>query len=132
MRNKLSYLGFGVVFTLGFTCAVVSCKKEAPWASSLFAGNFSGTETCLLTGVQPNSLNIVATSATQVSITNLYGQSKPLIGNVSHDTCTIPPQICDTFVIQGTLLLSSDSLSTFVIASSFGKEDKCNAVLIKH
>ena len=109
-----------------------SCKKEAkPWASSLFAGNFSGNESCILSGTGQTSIRIIAINDTQVSVTNLYGVNRSLIGNVSHDTCNIPPQIADTLVMQGILLLSSDTLNVSIIASSFGRENRCSAVLIK-
>ena len=109
-----------------------SCKKAPQWASSKFAGNFSGNETCLLSGAQRASLKIVAINDTQVNITNLYGITKSLIGNISHDSCTLPPQIADTLVMQGLLILSSDTLNLSIIASSFGRENSCTAVLIKH
>ena len=131
MRNKLYSVLLCLTIITGLIFFQASCKKSPVWDSSKFAGNYMGAETCLLTSPQSSTISIVATSATQISITNLYGLGKSLVGSVSHDTCTIQPQICDTFVMQGILILSSDSLNLAIIASSFGKEDKCNAILIK-
>ena len=84
-----------------------------------------------MAGAQTNTISIVATDDSTVSVTNLYGLGKALSGKVVHDSCTISPQICDTVVMQGLLILSGDTLNLSIIASSFGREDKCNAVLIK-
>ena len=123
-----------LLFGLSLLVYAASCKVEpnkAPWPSLQFVGNFTGNETCLLSGAQANSLSIVATSDSTVSVTNLYGLGKSLTGKVVHDSCTISPQICDTVVMQGLIILSGDTLNLSIIATSFGREDKCNAVLIK-
>jgi len=135
MNNKFLVFFGGVALLVAFGLCYSSCKKETgqstPWVSLNFAGNFSGTENCLLSGTRSNNISITAINATQVSINNLYGFGKSVTGNISHDSCIIQPQICDTLIMQGMALLSSDTLTLFIIASSFGKEEKCNAVLIK-
>jgi hypothetical protein len=132
MRNKLCAVLTGVVVTAFLILSVSSCKKKAaPWDSLQFAGTFSGTETCLLSGTPANTLNIAALSDSTIGITNLYGLMKTLTGNISHDTCIIQPQLCDTVLLQGMMIISADSLRLNIIATSFGRENKCNAVLIK-
>jgi len=121
-----------ILISIGLLLCSAGCKKKsAPWPSLSFAGNFKGNESCLLNGAQPDTLHIVATNANSVSITNLYGLLQPVTGAISNDSCIIQPQISGNYVLQGILLLSSDTISMSIIASSFGREDNCNAVLIK-
>jgi hypothetical protein len=121
-----------VLISMSLLLCCAGCKKKpAPWPSLSFVGNFNGNESCLLNGAQSDTLHIVATNATSVSITNLYGLSQLVTGSISNDSCVIQPQISGNYVLQGILLLSSDTINMSIIASSFGREDKCNAVLIK-
>ena len=123
---------FIVPIVLGLL-TMVDCTKVPPLPSpsTTFAGNYGGNETCLLNGNLSDTLHIVATGATQVSITNLYGLPNAVTGSISNDSCVIQPQLNNGYVVQGLLLLSNDTINLSIIASSFGREDKCTAVLIK-
>ena len=121
-------LALGLLF-YGSACKVEPHKTSGP--SLRLAGTFTGNETCLLAGGQTNTISIAAINDSTISVSNLYGLGKSVTGTVLHDSCTIQPQICDTVIMQGLLILSGDTLNLSIIASSFGREDKCNAVLIK-
>ena len=110
-----------------------ACTKSPPaqLPSARFAGNFSGNEICLLNGNQTDTLHITATGASQISIANLYGLPKSTIGNVSNDSCVIVAQLDNNYVIQGLLVLHNDTIMLSLIATSFGREDKCTAILVK-
>ena len=141
MPQKVS-LGF-ICFVFA-TCLVIfssSCKKVSPsppipWPSKNFAGVFSGNDVCLISGTRADSITIVATAATQVNITNLYGSGKVFYGTVSNDSCYIQPQVYNNgsgnAVMQGNFVMTGDTINLFIIVSTFGQEDKCTAVLVKN
>ncbi len=134
MRYRIISAFIVLSLALGLLFYGSACKVEphkTTWPSLRLAGTFTGDQTCLLANAQTNTITIVATDDSAVSVTNLYGLGKSVTGKVVHDSCTISPQICDTVVMQGLLILSGDSINLSIIASSFGREDKCNAVLIK-
>ena len=131
------------VISLIVSLAIVlsSCKVEpnkvapTPWPSLKFAGNFSGNDICLIAGSQSNSITVMATDTTKVNITNLYGTGKVFKATISNDTCTIPPQVYNNgtgnALMQGLYVITGDTITLSIIVSTFGQEDKCNAVLIK-
>ena len=128
-----------VFIVVGVALFIVSCKKETTkpvlWPSTSFAGSFAGNESCALTGSGANNIAITAASATQVSIYNLYGSGRSFNGVVSHDTCTILPQVYNSgggnALMQGQLVLTSDTLTLNIIISAFSSENTCHAVLVK-
>jgi len=128
-----------IVFSLCFIVLIPGCKKETaktPWPSQVFEGNYTGTEVCSASGTQLNTISITATSATQISISNLYGSGKSFTGVVSNDSCIIQPQIYNNGAgnaqMQGNFVLISDTINLSILVATFGQQDICKAVLVKH
>ena len=128
-----------MVFILS-SILLYACKKEqsnpvAPWRSTVFTGNYAGNETCLSAGNQSSTIQITAISNTGITVTNLYGSGQTFKGTLSGDTCTIAPQVYNTgsgnAVMQGQMILVSDTLSVFIIVSTFSHEETCKALLLK-
>lgn len=118
---------------------ISGCKKESPatpWRSLVFAGTYAGADVCSVSGTEANTISIIATDSTQISISNLYGVQKNFTGVVSSDTCIIQPQIFNTgngnAQMQGSFVLISDTIYLSIIVATFGQRDICNAVLVKH
>ena len=138
MPNKTGLVFLSVVFVACLALFSSSCKKvpPPPWLSLNFAGTFSGNDVCLLSATQPDSITVVATGATEVNITNLYGPGKVFYGNVSNDSCYIVPQVYNNgtgnAIMQGNFVMTGDTINLFIIVSTFGQEDKCTAVLVKN
>jgi hypothetical protein len=116
------------------------CIKEpppVPWPSRSFAGVFIGNEVCTQSVSTLDTITITATAAKQISITNLYGSGKVFYGTINNDTsCTLEPQLYNNgngnAVLQGSFLLTNNTIRLNLIVSTFGLEDNCNAVLVKH
>ena len=139
MPNKRSSFFLAIAFAVCIMLFVPACKVEPlpkpVWPSLNFAGVFSGNDICLISGTQPDSITITATATAQVSISNLYGSGKSFTGTVSNDTCYIQPQVYNNVtgnaVMQGSFVMAGDTINLAIIISTFGQEDKCNAVLVK-
>ena len=117
---------------VGLLCVAGCTKVPAPTLpSARLSGNFVGKEICLLSGNLSDTLRIVATSATQVNIVNLYGLPNAVTGSISNDSCVIQPQLNNNYVVQGLLVLANDTLNLSLVVTSFGREDKCAAFLIR-
>lgn len=138
VRNTSGQFLAGIFCLALLTLFFSSCKpepKNTPWLSLNFAGKFSGNDVCLVSGSQPDTINIAAAGAAQVNITNLYGSGKTFTGNLSNDSCYIPSQFYNNGTgnteLWGSFVLTSDTINLFLIVSTFGHEDKCSAVLVK-
>jgi len=137
MPSKISSFFCGVLIWAILMLFGTSCKKTAPmpWPSQTFAGVFSGNDVCLISGTNSNSITVTATSANQVNIANLYGSGKVFYATVSNDSCYIQPQVYNNgsgnALMQGSFVMYNDTIKLSIIISSFGQEDRCNAVLVK-
>ena len=133
-RLLLRHIVCIVISVLGLLCT--SCKKEASkqvvWASSAFAGNYGGSEYCSFNAASPGNITISAINDSTVSIADLYTSGRSVTGYISHDSCVIHPQISDTVILQGLIILKTDTLNLTIIASGFGQQNKCTAVLLRH
>jgi hypothetical protein len=132
-KMKLPPNFFIIPIILGLLLCIAGCAKapSPTLPSARFAGNFGGYETCLFNGSSSDTLHIVSSGAAEVSITNLYGLSNAVTGTISNDSCVIQPQVKNNYVIQGLLILSNDTINLSIMATSFGRQDKCTAVLVK-